>query len=187
MRTDLFVIIALSALIGGCGGGPAGGASRPLEAQITAADPASSGVVLKGRVERDVRGQELAEADLDGARVLLISFWATWCKPCKVELALLARLAQDLRARGVRVVAVSIDEPANSDAVREYAQTQRLPFAVYHDADGSLANQLNPRLDAPFLLVVHAGRVDHVYRGFTQADLGSLTERLERLLQVEAK
>ncbi len=45
-------------------------------------------------------------------KVVVLNFWATWCKPCVEELPVLADLAKRYSERGLVVVAASIDEPA---------------------------------------------------------------------------
>lgn len=53
-------------------------------------------------------GGELTLSDLRG-RVVLLSFWATWCVPCKVEFPALARLSEEFKGRGLSVVAIAAD------------------------------------------------------------------------------
>jgi thiol-disulfide isomerase/thioredoxin len=43
--------------------------------------------------------------------VLLVNFWATWCEPCRAELPLLVRLAQQHRSRGLKLILISVDDP----------------------------------------------------------------------------
>src|SRR5512142_122821 len=55
----------------------------------------------------------------DPARVVVISFFASWCEPCKRELPFLAQLDRMYRERGLRVLAVNIDrEEAGIEAAR---------------------------------------------------------------------
>ena len=41
---------------------------------------------------------------------MMIEFWADWCAPCKQELPMLDDMANRLRAKGIEIVAVSIDD-----------------------------------------------------------------------------
>jgi thiol-disulfide isomerase/thioredoxin len=43
-------------------------------------------------------------------RVVLVDFWATWCKPCRAQTPELVKLEQKLRARGFDLVSISADE-----------------------------------------------------------------------------
>ncbi len=70
-----------------------------------------------------LRGTETAPP-LDGARadgsavaitwptdrIRVVHFWATWCKPCRTELPGLLALSRDLRAQGIDLVAVAVDD-----------------------------------------------------------------------------
>jgi len=58
-----------------------------------------------------------AALDARQGRVVLVNFWATWCRPCLKELPVLLALEQDLASRGFELLAVSLDEPADGEAV----------------------------------------------------------------------
>jgi len=49
-------------------------------------------------------------------RVVLVDFWATWCKPCRKEMPELVQLEQKLRARGFDLVTISNDAPEQQAA-----------------------------------------------------------------------
>lgn len=49
--------------------------------------------------------------------VVLVNFWATWCRPCLKEIPVLTKLARQYHAQGLRLVAVSLDEPGDLDGV----------------------------------------------------------------------
>lgn len=65
-------------------------------------------------------GGELTLSDLRG-RVVLLSFWATWCVPCKVEFPALARLSEEFKGRGLSVVAIAADTKGRVESfINEY-------------------------------------------------------------------
>ena len=55
-------------------------------------------------------------------QVLLVSFWATWCEPCRAELAELAAMERAMPVKNFRLAVVSIDEPEQAkDAQRVWS------------------------------------------------------------------
>jgi cytochrome c biogenesis protein CcmG/thiol:disulfide interchange protein DsbE len=88
------------------------------------------------RVE-DVRtGDEVTLADYQG-QVVLLNIWATWCKPCELEMPSMQRLHEELGPEGLRIVAVSIDvDPAGK--VLEWVDARALTFDILHDRRGKI-------------------------------------------------
>jgi len=52
--------------------------------------------------------------------VLVVDFWATWCKPCRAEMPQLVKLTERLKAKGLKLVTVSNDEPEAEGAAKKY-------------------------------------------------------------------
>ncbi len=61
--------------------------------------------------------------------ILLVNLWATWCHPCKEETPYLQSLFERYRDRGLRILGVSVDLPADSAAVVEFVHE----FGVEYD------------------------------------------------------
>src|SRR5579875_612990 len=59
----------------------------------------------------DTPPRERSLADYRG-QVVLVNIWATWCEPCRVEIPSIERLYRDFGPRGLKVVAVSVDDSA---------------------------------------------------------------------------
>jgi cytochrome c biogenesis protein CcmG/thiol:disulfide interchange protein DsbE len=68
--------------------------------------------------------------------VLLINIWATWCLPCRVEMPSIERLYRDLAPRGLKVVAVSADDPGTEKQIRDFVKQYGLTFEILHDPKG---------------------------------------------------
>jgi cytochrome c biogenesis protein CcmG, thiol:disulfide interchange protein DsbE len=72
-------------------------------------------------------GQRLSTTpDLIG-RVVILTFWATWCVPCRDELPLLSRYATEHAAQGLSVLGFTLNTPDELDAVRAVARTLSFP------------------------------------------------------------
>ena len=81
-------------------------------------------------------GQKISTPDLLG-HVVVLTFWATWCVPCRDELPLLSDYATRHADAGLEVLGFSLDEPDQLADVRRVAQTLRFPV-------GLLANSSAP-------------------------------------------
>ncbi len=58
-----------------------------------------------------------AALDARKERVVLVNFWATWCRPCLKELPELLALERQYAAQGFELLPVSLDEPADQETV----------------------------------------------------------------------
>lgn len=83
----------------------------------------------------DAEGERLALEQIVGGEPAVVVFWARWCGPCIEEIPEVARLAQALEPRGVRLVSVSTDDVpgAGMDA---WLRDRRVTYPVYYDLDG---------------------------------------------------
>ncbi|MDG1849725.1 MAG: TlpA disulfide reductase family protein [Flavobacteriales bacterium] len=75
---------------------------------------------------------------------IVITFWATWCKPCTKELNAISDVYEDWQKEtNVKVIAISIDDARNSAKVAPYANGKDWPFEIYIDANSDLKRALN--------------------------------------------
>lgn len=73
----------------------------------------------------------LRAARAPGAACTVINVWATWCEPCREEFPDLLRLRAAFGGRGLRLVLVSADFPAERAAVEAFLRAQKVDFATY--------------------------------------------------------
>ncbi len=64
-------------------------------------------------------------------KVILVDFWATWCKPCRAEMPQLVALASRLKNRGVELITVSADEPEQESGAVKFAAETKMPAPSY--------------------------------------------------------
>jgi peroxiredoxin len=111
-----------------------------------------------------LRGGTVKLSSLRG-KVVLIDFWAQWCEPCKKELPALDKLAKELQAQGVVVLAVNIDKE-RSNAERLVQQLGISSLQVLLDPTGGVAGTYDlPKMPSSFV-VDQKGIVRFVNEGF---------------------
>ena len=71
-------------------------------------------------------------------KVTLVNIWATWCIPCRTEMPALQQLFKDLGPKGLRIIAVSIDDGASQKDVQSFVNDLGLTFEVLHDKSGDI-------------------------------------------------
>jgi thiol-disulfide isomerase/thioredoxin len=78
------------------------------------------------------------EKSLDAYKgdVVLINIWATWCLPCRVEMPSIEQLYRDLAPKGLKVIAVSADDPGTEKQIRDFVKQYGLTFEILHDPKG---------------------------------------------------
>jgi peroxiredoxin len=86
----------------------------------------------------DLQGREVHLSDFRG-KVVLLNFWATWCKPCKEEMPAMQASYDKLRDKGFVVLA--INELEDTERVAEHIRTHRHTFPVVMDHKNKVANQ----------------------------------------------
>lgn len=74
-------------------------------------------------------GRSIATRDLLGD-VLILTFWATWCDPCRAELPILSAYAARHAQQGLRVLGFCLDGPGDLPKVREVAATLSFPVGL---------------------------------------------------------
>lgn len=84
-----------------------------------------------------------SEIDNDG-KPIIISFWATWCSPCKKELNAIAEVYEDwVDETGVKLVAVSIDDARNLVKVQPYVDSRSWEYDILLDPNADFKRAMN--------------------------------------------
>jgi peroxiredoxin len=114
----------------------------------------------------DVEGRTFSLRDLKG-RVVVLSFWATWCAPCQAEMPFLDRLAAD----GGEVVAISDEDPAT---VRAFLNAHRYRFRVLIDTEKIAAKMFDVKALPATRILDASGRLRATARALEEWELREL-------------
>jgi peroxiredoxin len=112
-------------------------------------------------------------------KVVLIDFWASWCEPCKKELPLLAKMAPRLRARGVEIVTVNIDD--RRESAEAFLKQHDLQITVVADSDKKIVAKYDPPKMPSSFVVDRTGIVRAINGGFEDGDASRIERQLSAL------
>jgi len=70
--------------------------------------------------------------------VVLLNIWATWCGPCRTEMPSIQALHDEFGPKGLKVVAISIDQPGDQPKIQQFLDEYKLTFEVLHDSTGAI-------------------------------------------------
>ena len=125
-----------------------------------------------------MQAEDFQLADLDGkiqslsqyrGKIVLVNFWATWCKPCTTEMPAMQATYDKLRSKGFVVLAVN--ELEDDAKVREHIKLYGHTFPVLMDRDNKVANQFGVFGLPVSVFIDQEGRVQEYIKG------GLLTEQ----------
>ncbi len=163
-----------------------------LQPLLSFADPVSSEELIRVGLQPLKEGTEIVDfelQDLDGAsrrlsdfngRVVFLNFWATWCGPCRVEMPSMQRLYERLKASGLEIVAVNLQEDRRS--VQRFVDELGLSFPVLLDTTGRVGATYGARSIPTTYIVDREGFVIAGTIGTREWDGEEYLRFFERLL-----
>ena len=131
----------------------------------------------------DIQGKKTNVADYaKTGKVTVLSFWATWCIPCKKELTNISGLYDDWKKKyNLQLIAVSIDDSRSAGKVKPYVDGQRWDYDVLLDVNQDLKRALNIQ-SVPFTVVFdQTGKVAFIHSGYVEGDEYVLADELQKL------
>lgn len=119
-----------------------------LQASALAHAGTDTGLEFKGR-----DGAAHSFAELRG-HPAVVTFWATWCGPCREEMPRLQKLADAYQQQGVRFVAISIDAPETQNRIDAVLAKRDFHVPVWTGANETTLSQLNLGVLVPATLIL---------------------------------
>jgi peroxiredoxin len=114
-------------------------------------------------------GDTISLADYRGKKTVVVSYWASWCGPCKVELPELRDFYKRYHKANANfeILAISIDEE-KADA-EKYAAAEKLPFPVLFDPQSKTADAYSVEGIPTLFVIDESGKIIHAHAGLEQA------------------
>ncbi len=125
-------------------------------------------------------GTPVSLADMRG-EVVLVNFWATWCKPCEDEMPAMENLHQQLKDRGFELLALAVDE--SREDVEVFQKRLGITFPILLDPGQVAARKYQTTGFPESILVDSDGVIVERYVGPREWDHPDYVARVEKLLQ----
>ena len=118
----------------------------------------------------------------EAGKVTVVSFWATWCVPCKKEIKnIREHLADWKKETDFNYLTVSIDESRAEGLVRSYAKSQGWDFSYFIDANSDLKRSLNFD-NVPFLIIIDKkGNIAYRHTGYEEGGENDVYNKVKEL------
>ena len=146
-----------------------------------------SGTKIPNATVKTLDGQSVnaSEFQNDG-KPYILSFWATWCKPCLKELNAIKEVYEDWQEEtGMKLIAVSIDDARASARVRPLVAGSNWDYEVYLDANQDFKRAMGVT-DVPHTFIIDGNNnVVWQSRSYVDGNEGHLLELIKKLIAGE--
>ena len=173
--------LVLAFALGACGGGE--GAESAGESRSVATRPTLSQELDFELPTLDGGRLKLADALVDGP--VILDFWATWCAPCKLAMPAYSELAARYAEHGVKLWAVSWDDPRMHDRIAPYFERAGFTFPALLDADKRVGRGLGVVNLPTTFLVAADGSLAWQHVGYASGDEKALETALRATLGLD--
>lgn len=132
---------------------------------------------------KDMNGKSVNVSDYGkSGKITVISFWATWCGPCKKELKNINELLEDWEEQyDMQLVAISTDDSRNTVKVKPFVNGQGWEFDVLLDTNQEVQRALNAP-NIPFtVLIDQNGKIVYTHLGYQEGDEYELEKKIKAL------
>ena len=146
---------------------------------------AQSGQTMPEMILKDVNGKNINTANYSkNGKITVISFWATWCTPCKKELTNINdNMLSDWKGKyDVVMVAVCTDDSKNLLKVKPFVDGQGWDFDCLLDVNKDLQRSLNALLIPFTVLLDQNGKIVYTHSGYTEGEEFILEEKIKALV-----
>lgn len=133
---------------------------------------------------KDLNGRPVKFNEIfEKGKVTLVSFWATWCVPCKAEINNINEKLEEWKSEtDFNYMTVSIDDSRAMAMVKAYTKSKGWDFPVYLDQNSDLKRSLNFQ-NVPYTIIVDGeGQIVFQHTGYEEGGEDEVYERIKELV-----
>jgi peroxiredoxin len=134
---------------------------------------------------KDVNGKTKNMADYSrSGKITIISFWATWCSPCKKELNNINEVYDEWKSKyNLELIAVCTDNARNVPKVKPYVDGQGWEYEIIMDINQDFQRAMNVAQIPHTFLLDTKGNIVYQHSGYLEGDEFALEEKIKALVK----
>ncbi len=147
----------------------------------------TSEIETQNFILENLDGELVELSEMIGEGPILVSFWATWCKPCKEELKEYNKLYNEYSDDGLNVLAISIDNEKSLPKVKPYIKTNGYDFTVLLDPNSEVARMYYAQMVPYSIIIDNKGEIVYTHLGYKKGDELKVKEIITKLLNLNGQ
>lgn len=130
----------------------------------------------------NLEGDDVSLSEMLKKGPVMISFWATWCSPCKEEMEKMNGIYNKYKEQGFQYIAINQDSPKSLSKVKSFIEGQRYDFPVVLDTDKKVFEAYNGQ-GIPYSIIIDSNQnVTAVHVGYVTGDDKKIEKEIQDIL-----
>jgi peroxiredoxin len=130
----------------------------------------------------DLEGNTIELSTQTGEGPILLSFWATWCKPCLEELTEFKKIYNDYKDKGFKMFAISTDDERTIAKVKPFVKSKGYEFPVLLDTNSDVARIYYAQAVPYSVILDKEGYIVYSHLGYMKGDEKNVRDKISELL-----
>lgn len=130
----------------------------------------------------DTKSVNRSYDEIKGAKLTVIDFWATWCKPCLQSIPHLIGLQEEYKLKGVNFAGISVDGPRSVSKVSPLVESLKINYPVLLDFNSDIFRQYNINNLPSLVIINEKNKIVYFHEGYNAGDEKKLKVKIEELL-----
>lgn len=131
----------------------------------------------------DLNGNRTTIAETVKSDILVLDFWATWCKPCIKSIPKLVELSKKYHPDTLSFIGINVDSPRNINKIKPTVNALKISYPVLHDINQSIMSDLQVSALPTLVVLNHKGKILYFHEGYFAGDEIQIEKKLSQLIK----